>query len=35
MSGSANYNNQDLRKKLIILSNFIDKAGNEGLSNFY
>lgn len=35
MSGSANYNNQDLRKKLIILSNFIDKSGNEGLSNFY
>lgn len=35
MSGSANYNNQDLRKKIIILSNFIDKAGNECLSNFY
>ncbi|EOB2765397.1 immunoglobulin-like domain-containing protein [Enterococcus hirae] len=32
---AANFNNQGSRQKLIILSNIIDKAGNEGLQNFY
>ncbi len=32
---SASFNSQGLRQKLIILSNIIDKAGNEGLQNFY
>lgn len=34
-SSSPNFNNEGLREKLVILSNFIDKAGNEGLQNFY
>lgn len=34
-SPSANFNKLGLRNKLIILSNIIDKAGNEGLQNFY
>ena len=34
-SSSPNFNSQDLRMKLIILSNFLDKAGNVGLQNFY
>ncbi|MGX7174154.1 toxin Cry1Ac domain D-VI-related protein, partial [Enterococcus ratti] len=29
------FNSQDVRKKLVILSNIIDKAGIEGLQNFY
>lgn len=34
-SASPDFNSQDLRMKLIILSNFLDKAGNVGLQNFY
>lgn len=34
-SQDPKFNSQDGRKKLIILSNIIDKAGNEGLKNFY
>lgn len=33
-SASPDFNSQDLRMKLIILSNFLDKAGNVGLQNF-
>lgn len=34
-SGNMKYEDQDYRGKLIILSNIIDKAGIEGLQNFY
>ena len=34
-SSNPQFNNEDVRHKLIILSNIIDKAGNEGLKNFY
>lgn len=33
--GNMNYNNQGLREKLLILSNLIDKSGNQGLQYFY
>lgn len=32
---TMNYNQQGLRDQLIILSNLIDKSGNEGFKNFY
>ncbi|MFP7291525.1 toxin Cry1Ac domain D-VI-related protein [Enterococcus hirae] len=34
-SGNMNYNNQGLREQLLILSNLIDKSGNQGLQYFY
>ncbi|EON3098656.1 putative mucin/carbohydrate-binding domain-containing protein [Enterococcus hirae] len=34
-SADPKFNSQDLRKKLVILSNIVDKAGNEGFTNFY
>ncbi|MEC5317305.1 toxin Cry1Ac domain D-VI-related protein [Enterococcus casseliflavus] len=34
-TGNMNYEDQDYRGKLIILSNIVDKAGVEGLQNFY
>lgn len=34
-SSNPQFNNQDARNKLIVLSNIIDKAGNEGLQYFY
>ncbi|MGN8981014.1 putative mucin/carbohydrate-binding domain-containing protein [Enterococcus villorum] len=34
-SNDPKFNSQDVRKKLIILSNIVDKAGNEGFKNFY
>lgn len=34
-NNQMNYNQQGQREKLIILSNLIDKAGEDGLSNFY
>lgn len=33
--GNMNYDNQDLREQLLILSNLIDKSGNQGLQHFY
>ncbi|EMF0203395.1 viral enhancin protein, partial [Enterococcus hirae] len=34
-NGNMDYNNQGLREQLLILSNLIDKAGNQGLQYFY
>ncbi|MDQ8448596.1 toxin Cry1Ac domain D-VI-related protein [Enterococcus faecium] len=34
-NNQMNYNQQGQREKLIILSNLIDKSGENGLSNFY
>lgn len=34
-NGNMNYNKQGVREQLLILSNLIDKAGNQGLQNFY
>ncbi|PCE02221.1 viral enhancin protein [Enterococcus hirae] len=34
-SSNPQFNKEDVRHKLIILSNIIDKAGNEGLQHFY
>lgn len=34
-NGNMNYNNQGLREQLLILSNLIDKSGNQGLQYFY
>ncbi|MEB5927561.1 toxin Cry1Ac domain D-VI-related protein [Enterococcus faecalis] len=33
--GNMNYNSQGLREQLLILSNLIDKSGNQGLQYFY